>query len=349
MAWLAWSPLMANLALGLFGPWIARSLPPRAAVRSLPAAMVVVTVGTGIVLAALGFLLLAQVPEVAHLGSWSAHRVGDRPPVPVAVEAAAGVCAVALFGSGSLVAVRVLGELARAAGVCRRLTPGVGGVVVVTDAVPDAYAIGGLPGTAGRIVVTTGLLHTLDDDECRAVLAHEGAHLSDRHHLWTQLTRLVAAANPVLRPTARAVRYAVERAADEAAAGEVGSRRLVAVSLARAALAKAAARRTPADRALGGTRVVLPATDGQIARRAAAMLAPAPRPRRLLGAALLVLTAITFVGSSATADQLDDRLDRAEVPVVVSDPAEAGAHTARLHHGADPSAVMLPTSPAPSR
>jgi Zn-dependent protease with chaperone function len=78
-------------------------------------------------------------------------------------------------------------------------------------------------GLRGRIVVTTGLLHNLEPAERRAVLAHEAAHLRGHHQIYVQLTELAAAANPLLRPVARAVRYGVERWADEPAPALVAS------------------------------------------------------------------------------------------------------------------------------
>jgi heat shock protein HtpX len=51
-------------------------------------------------------------------------------------------------------------------------------VAVTRNEAPNAMAVGG-PGEA-TVVVTTGLLETLDDDERDAVLAHEMAHLANR-------------------------------------------------------------------------------------------------------------------------------------------------------------------------
>src|SRR6185437_8548787 len=78
----------------------------------------------------------------------------------------------------------------------------------------EAYA---LPGAPGRIVVSGRLLDALDDRGQAALLAHEQAHLAARHHLFTTVAHLAAAANPLLLPVARAVDYTVERWADERA------------------------------------------------------------------------------------------------------------------------------------
>jgi Zn-dependent protease with chaperone function len=159
----------------------------------------------------------------------------------------------------------------------------------------------------GGIVVSTGMLHALPADERRVVLAHEAAHLAGRHHLHVQLADLAAAANPLLRSTSLGVRLAVEREADEAAATEVGDRRLAARAIARAGLAKAG---TTSHR--HGAGVALAAADGFVPQRARALLAPAPRPRRLLAAALVLLAAGTLVGTAAAAQRTDDSLDGAQ-------------------------------------
>ena len=111
------------------------------------------------------------------------------------------------------------------------MAPG-GRVVVVAGQSIEAYA---LPGSPGRIVVSGRLLDTLNDRGRAALLAHEHAHLG-RHHLFTTVAHLAAAANPLLLPVARAVDYTVERWADERAASITGDRRLVASTIGQVAL-----------------------------------------------------------------------------------------------------------------
>ncbi len=112
------------------------------------------------------------------------------------------------------------------------MAPG-GRVVVVPGRSIEAYA---LPGSPGRIVVSGRLLDVLDDRGRAALLAHEHAHLTGRHHLFTTVAHLAAAANPLLLPVARAVDYTVERWADERAATVTGDRRLVASTIGQVAL-----------------------------------------------------------------------------------------------------------------
>jgi Peptidase family M48 len=313
---LMWSPLAANLVLAVAGPRLARVLPPRVGVRLLPVAMVVVAAGTGAVLASLGFLALAQVPVVAAAGDWSPIVLRATQPGPVPVEVVAGVAMLLLFGSAVRRTLRAGHVLVQADAACRRIGTDTYGLVVIDDDVPDAYALPALPGhlpghaqggISGRIVVSTAMLRALPADERRVVLAHEAAHLAGHHHLYVQLAEIAAAANPLLRPSARGVRLAVERDADEAAAAEVGDRRLAARALARARLAKAetSTGRHAAD-------VALAATDGFVTYRARALLSPAPRPRRLLAAGLVLLAAVTLAGTVAAANRTDDSLDVAE-------------------------------------
>lgn len=317
MIWLPmWLPLAANAVLAATGPTLVRVLPPRVGVRLLPTAMVVVAAGTGAVLASLGFLALALVPAVAAVGDWSPIALRATRPGPVPMEVAAGVAMLVLLGSAVRQILRAGHFLVRTHSACRSLGTHTYGLVVIADDVPDAYALptlpGHLPGQAasgigGRIVVSTALLRLLTAGERRVVLAHETAHLIGHHHLYVQLADLAAAANPLLRATARRVRLAVERDADEAAAAEVGDRRLVARTLARAGLARAAASPLRPD-----SGVALAATDTFVAQRAMALLSPAPRPRRILAAGLVLLVGVALLGTAAAAHQIDDNLDNAE-------------------------------------
>ena len=83
----------------------------------------------------------------------------------------------------------------------------------------DRPAVYCLPGRR-RIVLTTGALTRLDDGELDAVLAHERAHLSGRHHIVLALAGALQRAFPPVRffaLAARQVAYLVEMAADDAA------------------------------------------------------------------------------------------------------------------------------------
>lgn len=94
-----------------------------------------------------------------------------------------------------------------------------------------------LPGTGSRVVVTEATLTALPEDQLAAVVAHEEAHLHERHDLILEFfTVLHTAAPRPLRTDAalREVALLVEVLADRAARKEVGE-----VALARALLSLA--------------------------------------------------------------------------------------------------------------
>ncbi len=298
-----WLPPAASAVLWVASTRLGRSLPPSTAVRLLTAAALAAALATGFVLAVAALVAAAQIPAVATLGHWSiiAVRTGA---VSGTVGVLAGLTVSVLLGAAVCRTVRAGRDLALAALTCRRLGPGVAGLVVVNDDQPDAYA---LPGLGGRVVVSTAMLRALPADERRVLLAHEDAHLVHRHHLYVQLAELAAAANPLLRPVAHAVRAGVERWADEAAAADVGDRPLAARALARAGLARAAAGHrtcTPA--------VALGAAHSDVADRARALLAAPPRRRPILAAALAALALLTVAAAGQTAHDTEHRFEQAQ-------------------------------------
>ena len=120
---------------------------------------------------------------------------------PASLSAAVGgaaLLAVAVVAAGRATwrRARALVSAARHA----RCLPGSSQVVVVPDGSADAYAV---PGWPGRIVVTAGMLDALNPDERRVLLAHERVHAQSHHYLFTALTYLAAAANPLLRLVSR--------------------------------------------------------------------------------------------------------------------------------------------------
>jgi beta-lactamase regulating signal transducer with metallopeptidase domain len=179
-------------------------------------------------------------------------------------------------------------------------------VVFVDDVAPHAYAIGGRP---PRIVVSRGLMRTLDKDERRAVLAHERAHLHRRHHVHLRVLRLASAVNPLLRGALRAGALAVERWADEDAAGNLGDRTLVARTLVRAALAGAGSPVPAGVLAHGG--------NGDVGRRVAALLAAPPRLRWSIVAASATLALAAAASPVYAADDIGALLSAtcATVPI----------------------------------
>ncbi len=100
-------------------------------------------------------------------------------------------------------------------------------VVVVEADHPAAYCVAGRP---RAIVVTSAAVASLQDDQLAAVVAHEQAHLSGRHHQILMLLRAAASALPAV-PLAAAgpevVARLLEMCADDSAARRHGSHPLL--------------------------------------------------------------------------------------------------------------------------
>lgn len=95
-------------------------------------------------------------------------------------------------------------------------------VVVVPADLPAAYCVAGRP---HAIVLTTGVIDTLDESELAAVLAHEQAHLAGRHLQLMMLLRSLSSAMPRLplfRNAVHSVWRLVEMCADDTAARQYG-------------------------------------------------------------------------------------------------------------------------------
>jgi len=104
--------------------------------------------------------------------------------------------------------------------------------VMLDDPRPAAYCVAGRP---AAIVLTSGALAVLDQQQLAAVLAHERAHLAGRHHTLLLLARGLTAAFPGVplfaRGAAEIARLA-EMAADDAAARANGRPAVIAALLA---------------------------------------------------------------------------------------------------------------------
>lgn len=298
-------PLLVSGALWLIGARLGRWLPPATAVRLLSLAAVVTALSTGFVLSIAAFLVLARAPAIATLGHWSTAIVSLDDPIPPSAGLLAGATVLVLLFAALRRFALAGRDLATAEAACRRLGPGTNGLVIVDEAEPDAYAV---PGLTGRVVVSTAMLKALPADERRVLLAHEAAHLRHHHHIYIQLAELGAAANPLLRPLALAVRDAAERWADEDAADAVGDRSLPARALARAGLARALA--SPGRRL--APLATLPAVDSGVAHRALALLAPRPRRRRWLAVAVAVVVLAPLAASAITARDTEKRFELAQ-------------------------------------
>ncbi|WP_375485587.1 M56 family metallopeptidase [uncultured Jatrophihabitans sp.] len=238
MTVLAVLPFALGLVLYRGAPWLGRWCDPAWAACALVVLALVSAVASGLVLCAVACLGLAELPGLARTGHWSATSLTRHTSVPLPVASVAAVVAAVLMAASVRQVVRAVGRLVAVDRAARALGPGHGGLVIVDDDHTGAYAVPGLRGGRGRTVVSRRLLRILEPAERRALLAHEHSHLRHRHVVHVQLAELAAAANPLLRPTARAVRRAVEQWADRDAVAEVGDPVPVARALAKAALAR---------------------------------------------------------------------------------------------------------------
>jgi Zn-dependent protease with chaperone function len=156
------------------------------------------------------------------------------------------------------------------------------GASVVEHDVPVAYC---LPGLRPRLVLSRGALEVLSYDELRAVLAHEHAHLAQRHDLVVLPFVALGAtfpAVPAVRTARTEVALLIELLADDSAA-RVEDR----THLARA-LWKIGTGDAPAG-ALG-------AAGGEVLLRAQRMLEPPP-PLGRRGRWAVVLLTLAVAGS----------------------------------------------------
>jgi beta-lactamase regulating signal transducer with metallopeptidase domain len=240
----------------------------------------------------------ALVPLLAPILAWALVHCRSWPPRPTS-WLIAGISALLALASTVTLAVTAMDALlsgsvalgaalavlfaaamvsAGAAGWHRRRAwrIAVDGLAILPDDEPQAYAL------PGGVVVSRGMVRALTADQRRALLAHERAHVSLRHHRFVLVVDLASAAQPLLWPLRAAVRYTVERWADEVAASATGDRVLTARAVATAALAAREARLSVA--ALG-------VSAGPVPRRVAALLTPT-RPRYRILALLSLLLAV---------------------------------------------------------
>jgi hypothetical protein len=305
-------PLLAALLLGASARRLSRVLAPRTAALALTFAAVLVATSTSFVLGVLAFTLLGTLPPVAALGRWSVTALSAADPVPQLVAAVACAAVLLLGASGARAAVRRGRALAAARALCLTLGGEPGQLVILDDDADDVYA---LPGDRGRIVASRSLLAALPADERRALLAHETAHLRGRHHLYRSAAELAAAVNPMLRPVARAVRYATERWADEDAATATGDRASVARALARVGL-----RRHDAPAPVGWRAVALDGAESAVVARVRALLATPPRrrPGTLVAQAALASVLVMTVTSTVEAQRDAEHLFEQARPAVTA-------------------------------
>ncbi|MFJ7244311.1 M56 family metallopeptidase [Kitasatospora sp. NPDC098652] len=300
-----YAPLLASALLAGLGPALSHRLSPKIAAWALLSGAVVSAVCWAGSLALLASTGIGQIRLVAAIGQWSRRALRAQAPVSPTVSWG---CALILATAVSMLLVatcRRTAVLHATRRACRRLR-GHRELAVLEDPQPVAYA---LPGTPGRIVVSTGMLRLLDGGEQQALLAHERAHLRARHHLFLLTLHLAVAVNPLLRPLAREGAFVLERWADEEAGRAVGDRSVVARAVARAALAGG---RTPAG--------ALAATEGPVPRRVRALFAPAPKAGLMPLAVGALLVAVSTGSLAAACHDTDRMFDKATRPASAAHP-----------------------------
>lgn len=287
-------PLLYGIALGWMGPpalvrLTRRGLNPRLAIATwLIAIAVVVTAWV--------FASMAIAVEVL-----STHAAA---PLQYCVDALLAINDIGWIGHlavvSAAVATTVLSFLAarRVAVILRRLWSrskdhahtarmlgshsGPSGVVVLSAQHPTAYCVAGRP---HAIVVTTGAVDRLSEDELVAVLAHERAHIAGRHPQMMMVLRSIATAIPrfpLFAAAVEAVGSLVEVSADDRAAQRYGRDALL-----RGLIALAGYRPAPG--------AALAAADTAVAARAARLLDPAGRVIQLRNRIALIATVALFV------------------------------------------------------
>ncbi|TVT60862.1 M56 family metallopeptidase [Amycolatopsis rhizosphaerae] len=300
------APFLSPLAAWPVARFLTPKLPPHWASWLLTASCAIFAVASTIALLATALAGFVLIPTVAALIDLSPSDLRGADPVSVPESV---LCAGALLVALAAVARAVLRYRRRS----RRLHDELdghsreGGLIVVPDAEPLAFAV---PGRGGRIVVSRGMLAGLAPAERSALLAHENAHLRLRHHVFLAVVTVSSVLNPLVRPLGEQVRFSLERWADEKAARRVGDRRIVATAVAKAALATRA-----------HTPFALAATGGPVPRRVAALLDGTTRP--ILGP-LVLLGMVSVLGIAGWA---------AGTAYDAASELHAGIETAHVNHG----------------
>ncbi|MFJ9706055.1 M56 family metallopeptidase [Streptomyces sp. NPDC101234] len=148
------------------------------------------------------------------------------------------------------------------------------GATIVDHGIPAVYCLGG---RRARVVVTSGALDVLTEEQLRAVLDHERAHIVGRHHLPKILVDAFSRAFrglPLARHAKQQTNLLLEMVADDRALRHHSRDALAA------AMCEVAAGRAPAAAlGAGGSGVLI---------RLRRVLAPQPRPHRVAWLGIIV-------------------------------------------------------------
>jgi hypothetical protein len=265
-------PLVAAAFVAVLATGLHKTLPPKVATRMVFASMLVVAAAALPSIWVVGISYLAHAPLIGKSFRWCAMAFGLHHEIPAILA----LPALGVTIHGGLGAVAVLRR-------DRQFRTHSSGPIEYVES-SEAFAAT-IPGKGGRIVVSTGLVELVDDQEFDIVIAHERAHAQNRHDRYLLWARLVSAALPLMRPVTRRLHFVLERWADESAAARCGDRALVATTLAKVALNEPVG----APAALAG----LGFTGLGVVGRVEALLAPArPLPARPYVAGIWSATAI---------------------------------------------------------
>jgi len=284
----------AALLLTAGAPVLARSGWPERAPRLAMAAWIALAFSAIVSVVLAGLVMLVPAPRVSRGISWLLAMCGMQLRARYAHPGGAALGAV-----GVLVALVLAGRLAWCAWATLTATARAGrrhrlrlrlagrqddrlGALVVEHSEPAAYC---MPGANHPVVLTTAALRLLDDTQLTAVLAHERAHQSGRHHLLVSLAAIPAAAFPWV-PAFRHARDEVARLA-ELAADDVAAARSPRLAVAEALLTLGAAPAVPAAVAL--------AAGGSSAAARVRRLIAAPNPLSRAASATAALTVAALV------------------------------------------------------
>jgi Zn-dependent protease with chaperone function len=255
--------------------------------RRSPAAAIVLwqAIGLGWGLAAVGTLIgLGTIPQHTGVAGTALSQLASflhaRPLPPLGLLAAARL---ACLAAGLVLLSLLIWVLLVASATVLRARqrqrvllsllahgdPKVPGALVVDHPAAAAYC---LPGLRSTIVISAGTLDLLDSDELAAVLAHERAHLRERHDL--VLLPFIALLyafrwSRAARNAHRAVALLVEMHADDRVLRQRPARELATALL---RVGAAGGGRPPS----GALAMAGPELEGEVAARVTRLLRPAP-------------------------------------------------------------------------
>jgi len=216
-------PLIAAVFVALLLTTTHRRLPPVVATWMVTVTLAVVAAAAVPTMWIVSLGYLAHLPFVGGQLQWCAEAFGVHERIPEWI----GVPALLLTVVGLVRVCSVLGNYRK----LRRSSPGI--VEIAEHARPFAFT---LPGRGGHVVLSSGLVNLLDEEERGVVLAHERAHACNRHDRYLLVAQFAAALAPFLRPLAARVQFSLERFADEVAVAHCGDRSFVARTLGKVAL-----------------------------------------------------------------------------------------------------------------